>query len=189
MIEALQRSAIPLAVDLPKAHPVDREAATAQLASMATTDVIEWLAMMMNAKEAIIAQFADYETLGRVDLVCRMEAQGAKALPHPGVEIALVPKYTPYIPDIDILNEAKILLPESEAAVLTKFVPAFQPPTPALVAEHYEVGNTNSILAVRDRYPGSPVEALINAGMKRDLIGKNFIFKPRKNLKVATAAE
>jgi hypothetical protein len=141
-------------------------------------EVLDALAQWDNLHKRYAEKFREAEASCKRILEARIRARGAKGIPHPDYECELEPEYGPVLTDLIALREAAKLLKPDEAAKVIRHVPAFQPPA---IPEHDEPGAAVSIAALKKRYAGSRVAAVLERGYSKPLIGSRFVFRRVKS--------
>jgi hypothetical protein len=146
------------------------------LAGVSDADAIDMLDVVTQKMDRYREAFNAMRTGIMSVLEARMRERGAKAIPHPDYECALEDEFGPPVVDLEALRAAQAMLPEAEAAKILVHVPEFVPPP---VPAHDEPGKSVSITALKKRYAGTEVAALLEQGFHRPYLGSRFKFKRR----------
>ena len=150
------------------------------LPSASDDRIIELVQMAEDELARIKDQFSSFITAGKNELEKRLTERGATAIPSTTHEITLVPQWSAYRYDLELLKDAARNLPEEEAAKIIRHIPE------QVIPAHDEPGAAVSISALAKKYAGSEVGITLAEAQQRDSLGVKVVVKPRKPaLKVA----
>ena len=150
------------------------------LATASDDRIIALVQMAEDELARIKDQFSSFITAGKNELEKRLTERGATAIPSTTHEITLVPQWSAYRYDLELLKDAARNLPEEEAAKIIRHIPE------QVIPAHDEPGAAVSISALAKKYAGSEIGITLAEAQQRDSLGVKLVMKERRHaLRVA----
>jgi hypothetical protein len=151
---------------------------------MTDEELINIVASAEEERRHMVAMLGDIAKAGKTELERRIKERRvanptAKAIPHAQFKIELEEEFSPYTCDVELLAQAKVLLPDDEGAKILKHVSE----QVTIVPAHDEPGSIASIKSLRDRYAGTAVGELLEQAIRRERTGERLLFELRKGAK------
>ena len=145
------------------------------LATASDDRIIALVQMAEDELARVKDQFAAFISAGKNELEKRMIERGATAIPSTTHEVTLVPQWSAYRYDLDLLKDAARNLPEDEAAKIIRHIPE------QIIPAHDEPGAAVSISALAKKYAGSEVGITLAQAQQRDSLGVKLVLKERRH--------
>ena len=145
------------------------------LAAASDDRIIDLVQMAEDELARVRDQFAAFISAGKNELEKRMIERGATAIPSTTHEVTLVPQWSAYRYDLDLLKDAARNLPEDEAAKIIRHIPE------QVIPAHDEPGAAVSITALAKKYAGSEVGVVLAQAQQRDSLGAKLVLKERRH--------
>ena len=145
------------------------------LANASDDRIIELVQMADDELARIKDAFSAFIAAGKNELEKRMIERGATAIPSQTHEVTLVPQWSAYRYDLDLLKDAARNLPEDEAAKIIRRIPE------QIIPAHEEPGAAVSIAALAKKYAGSEVGITLAQAQQRDSLGVKLVLKERRH--------
>ena len=150
------------------------------LPSASDDRIIELIQMAEDELARVKDQFTSFIAAGKNELEKRLTERGATAIPSTTHEVTLVPQWSAYRYDLELLKDAAKNLPEEEAAKIIRHVPE------QVIPAHDEPGAAVSISALARKYAGSEIGITLAEAQQRDSLGVKLVMKERRHaLRVA----
>ena len=145
------------------------------LATASDDRIIDLVQMAEDELSRVKDQFTQFITAGKNELEKRMTERGATAIPSTTHEVTLVPQWSAYRYDLDLLKDAARNLPEEEAAKIIRHIPE------QVIPAHDEPGAAVSITALAKKYAGSEIGITLAEAQQRDSLGVKLVMKERRH--------